>query len=577
MNSQPLNHESADGNGPSPAPISGSSGAYESIILLVLSGLAIELLTTLWLSLARFSSYSIWLFLAGIAQAITAGLVLRVLRRKLYFGSLHTLHQAFSFDMLMQGAILLHPQLPYPSAELALLHRQTGLAFQQIQGWFRLRTTAALSIPLALLAAIAFSVDRVGWATALSVSSVGVVICRALPLESDRRRIDWHFLVAMIIGILCPLVEGSLVVRAAHLLTTELSDGQLWVVYAVTLTAFELSPIPLALGTLELAFAFAAVTLSLPLWTIAIPLAYRWMRVVPVILLTLFYLPRYKLSLVDLYNPLFVKLLLYTWRSGTVPDTIDPSRPLLSIIIPAYNEEKRLPKYLPEVIRYCQTTLQNQAEILVVDDGSTDATVAYCTALIDTYPHLRVVRQSSNQGKGAAVRRGMLEATGNYLLFADADGATPIQEASSFLFAAQQGSDVIIASRSLKESDTSRSLLRDLMGRLFYRITNLLAVPGIADTQCGFKLFRRTSGQQLFSILQENGWAFDVEMLYLAQKLGMTIVEVPVQWTAIEGSKINPVSDALKMLRALVRIRKRWKGLSLQQAILQKQSLTNDH
>ena len=110
--------------------------------------------------------------------------------------------------------------------------------------------------------------------------------------------------------------------------------------------------------------------------------------------------------------------------------------------------------------------------------------------------------------------------------------------------------------------DVDRSFFRDLMGAAFYRVTNLLAVPGIADTQCGFKLFRRVAAQRLFPLMTETGWAFDVEVLFLAQKFGMAIQEVPVRWTAIEGSKVNPIRDAIKMFGAVLRIRKHSAGLA---------------
>jgi dolichyl-phosphate beta-glucosyltransferase len=176
------------------------------------------------------------------------------------------------------------------------------------------------------------------------------------------------------------------------------------------------------------------------------------------------------------------------------------------------------------------------------------------------------VRQNPNRGKGAAVQRGVLESHGRFILFTDADGATPITECSKLLQAALDGADIVIGSRKIGSGvQRERSVLRSLVGSMFYRITNLLAVPGIEDTQCGFKLFSRTAARHIFPELRETGWAFDVEVLFLAQKFGMIIEELPVNWSAVEGSKIRP-KDAIRMLIALLRIRHRGSGLTTRPA-----------
>ena len=156
-----------------------------------------------------------------------------------------------------------------------------------------------------------------------------------------------------------------------------------------------------------------------------------------------------------------------------------------------------------------------------------------------------------------------MEAAGQYILFADADGATPIEECSRLLRAAEDGCDVVIGSRKLSAESVKRdrSMFREFIGSTFYRITNLLAVPGIEDTQCGFKLFRRSAARRIFPEMRENGWAFDVEVLFLAQKFGLLIEEVPVNWTAVEGSKVRP-KDAFRMVWALLRIRRRDSGFT---------------
>jgi dolichyl-phosphate beta-glucosyltransferase len=278
------------------------------------------------------------------------------------------------------------------------------------------------------------------------------------------------------------------------------------------------------------------------------------------LLLTWFYLPRYKMTVADLYNPHLAQAL-----APEQPEQVDdtaPDGPLLSVVIPAYNEEQRLPLYLPKVQAFCRA-LPSESEILVVDDGSKDGTVAYVQSLAAADPSIRLLRQPRNQGKGAAVRRGVQEARGAFILFADADGATPIGEAAKLLAAGRKGTDVVIGSRKAADSETrrDRSWLRGLLGSVFYRVTNLLAVPGILDTQCGFKLFRRSAAQRIFPQLHESGWAFDVEILFLAQKFGMSIAEVPVNWSAVDGSKVK-ASDGLRFFSALFRIRHRAAGLT---------------
>ena len=224
----------------------------------------------------------------------------------------------------------------------------------------------------------------------------------------------------------------------------------------------------------------------------------------------------------------------------------------LIIYMPALNEEGNIQHVIEALPRVLEGV--KSVEILVVDDGSTDRTAAYVDSVAPAHPSLRLLKQGTNQGKGAAVRRGVMEARGRYVLFADADGATPIKEVDRLLAAAFSGIDVVIASRR-RGGDVRRSWLRALMGAFFYRLTNLLAVPGIADTQCGFKLFSSAAARKLFPLVTEKGWAFDVEVLFLAQKLGLAIEEVPVQWRAVEGSKLHPFRDGFRIARTLVKLR----------------------
>lgn len=228
--------------------------------------------------------------------------------------------------------------------------------------------------------------------------------------------------------------------------------------------------------------------------------------------------------------------------------------PDLSIIIPAYNEAARLPAFLAHVQAWAKNDGRD-IEIVVVDDGSSDD-----TASLAAQAGARVISLERNSGKGAAVRRGMLEATGRWRLFADADGATQMTELAALEQAVAKGAEIAIASREGKGTVVQASALRRFLGRWFNRAVRMGAVKGIRDTQCGFKLFATERSVGLFRAAKEDGFAFDVEVLYLAQKQGIPIAEVPVNWTEIPGSKVRLARDGWRMLKAVRRIRKRWKA-----------------
>ena len=498
--------------------------------------------------------------------SFAAGFALRTARRKIFTGKRLSLHKAASFDAIFQGAILLNPQLPYPSVEREFLCQHTGLPPELVSPWFRIRSTSALSIPLVLAGITAGLGGRWLLGGTLALAGIAWVVFRArVPVWAAEEK--WRFAVGALFGIAAAVTEGLALLQASLALNPAAGAWDTFLLYGVLLTAFELSPLPFALGVLELSYlVFAWLFPALVLPGLLVPLAYRAWRAVPVLLLTAFYLPRYKMSLGDLYDPRLPVVLSSIRRHLAIPQFpgLDGS-PALSVVVPAYNEAERLPRYLPDVIRFCEA-YPGGAEIVVVDDGSRDRTAAYVQTVSATHPTVRLVAQETNRGKGEAVRRGVAEARGSYILFADADGATPITEASKLLAAAQEGAEVVIGSRKAAGEDVqrSRSLLRELAGSVFYRVTNLLAVPGVADTQCGFKLFARQAARRIFPLLRETGWAFDVELLFLAQKFGMSVEEVPVNWTAVEGSKVRP-HDALKMFAALLRIRRRDAGLTARQ------------
>jgi dolichyl-phosphate beta-glucosyltransferase len=234
-------------------------------------------------------------------------------------------------------------------------------------------------------------------------------------------------------------------------------------------------------------------------------------------------------------------------------------QPDLSIVIPAFNEEARLGATLEGYLRYCRDT-GRRVELIVVDDGSLDRTSSVVNAFAADHPEVRLIRLAENQGKGQAVRSGVVNAQGKLILFADADAATPLREIESLEAALEAGADVAIGSRALGDESVSikARLHRRVIGRVFHRLVELLGVKGVRDTQCGFKLFRGPVAHDLFSRMRIRGFSFDVEVLLMAQRGGYRIAEVPVNWTHQPGSKVNLVTDSARMLRDLFVIRRRY-------------------
>ena len=231
----------------------------------------------------------------------------------------------------------------------------------------------------------------------------------------------------------------------------------------------------------------------------------------------------------------------------------------LSAIIPIYNEAQRLPSYLLSVREYLDSHYPGCYELIVVDDGSEDRLPDDLKRQAADWPELIVKRHPTNRGKGAAVRTGMLAAGGEWLLFADADGATPIDQEAKLADAIHAGADVAIGSRLADGSDVSRqrTWTRGLLGRLFAGFARRwLRIP-VRDTQCGFKMFRREVGHELFSSSEETGYLFDLELLALAIRLGYRIEEVPINWTDVAGGHLSPVRELGRILLGLWRLRQR--------------------
>jgi len=235
--------------------------------------------------------------------------------------------------------------------------------------------------------------------------------------------------------------------------------------------------------------------------------------------------------------------------------------PKYSIIIPAYNESARLGATLDRVLEYIFSEGWN-AEVIVVNDGSRDSTPALVREYAKKNPCLHLLENPGNHGKGYSVRNGMLNADGEVLLFSDADLSAPIEEAPKLFAAIASGADVAIGSRWLRpELQTQRqSPLRQFYGRAFNIALRILLGLSLKDTQCGFKAFTREAAQKIFPQQQIERWGFDPELLYLSRRLNMKIAEVPVTWAHVEGTRISPLRDGLRMFSEVLRIR--WNAIT---------------
>lgn len=228
----------------------------------------------------------------------------------------------------------------------------------------------------------------------------------------------------------------------------------------------------------------------------------------------------------------------------------------LSVIIPAYNEAQRIGPTLQRVHAFLAAR-PARFEILVVDDGSTDDTVALVSALADALPGLRVLCSPANRGKGHAVRQGMLAATGRIRVFADADGSTPIDELNALLPALAAGADIAIGSRYLPGSRVTRPQpwQRRVWSRLVNRVVQRVLLPGVVDTHCGFKAFTAAAATRTFAACTVDGWSFDLEVLACARAYGFRIREVPVRWEDDVRSKAR-IRQLPREFRHVYRIRR---------------------
>jgi dolichyl-phosphate beta-glucosyltransferase len=241
-------------------------------------------------------------------------------------------------------------------------------------------------------------------------------------------------------------------------------------------------------------------------------------------------------------------------RSGAADE------PWLSIVIPAYNEARRLPASLEHLRAYIASRPM-PTEVIIVDDGSSDATVPLVESRMADWPELRLLREA-HRGKGGAIRAGVLAARGAYIALADADFSMPAEEFDRFSVSALGEYDAAIASRTAPGATrTGEPPSRRVIGAVFNLIVRALLVPGIRDTQCGFKCLRREAALDFCAHQTIEGWCFDVELLHIARLRGYRVREVPITWHFVLGSRVHPLRDAASVLRDLLVIRLRsWRG-----------------
>jgi glycosyltransferase involved in cell wall biosynthesis len=243
-----------------------------------------------------------------------------------------------------------------------------------------------------------------------------------------------------------------------------------------------------------------------------------------------------------------------------MPDQFMKTTVDLSIIIPAFNEERRLPQTLSRVRAFLKSR-PGTSEVIVVDDGSTDGTAQLVQKMSGTWPELHLLKNPGNRGKGYSVRHGMLESQGEIVLFTDADLSAPIEEADK-LFAALKTHDAAIGSRDIDRSliEVHQSRSREVAGMMFNLAVRLILALPFQDTQCGFKAFTSNRAHVLFEQQRIERFGFDPELLFLAKRHGLTVAEVPVRWAHDEGTRVHALRDGMRMVFDVFRIR--WNSLA---------------
>ncbi len=232
----------------------------------------------------------------------------------------------------------------------------------------------------------------------------------------------------------------------------------------------------------------------------------------------------------------------------------------ISVVIPAFNEAKRITPTINTLISFFLSN-QLQYEIIVVDDGSTDNTPDIINRFSSVNPSVKLIRLQNNQGKGFAVKSGILAANGDLLIFMDADGAAEISDIFKLVSAIKNGADIAIGSRVIKSPDinVSTKFVRAILRKVLNIVVRMFLFDGIYDTQCGFKMFTRESAKYLFEKQQLSGYGFDMELLFLAKNAGYKIKEVPINWKAVPKGKLNPFWDSFRIFTDIIRIKRLYK------------------
>lgn len=229
---------------------------------------------------------------------------------------------------------------------------------------------------------------------------------------------------------------------------------------------------------------------------------------------------------------------------------------LITVVIPAYNEEKRIIPTLKSIVLYFSKKLIAH-EIIVVDDGSTDATVKAVCSLKSVYSQISVLSLEKNSGKGKAVRQGMLKAKGDFILFMDADSSTAIEEFEKMIPIIRQNKDIVIGTRKIEGAQIieHQPFLREFFGRGFTWFSNIITQAHVSDFTCGFKCFSQKAAKEIFRKARIDDWSFDAEILFLAKKMGYEIIEIPVRWKNDRATKVRLIHDIIHSLKGLLLIR----------------------
>jgi dolichyl-phosphate beta-glucosyltransferase len=519
-------------------------GVCRNLLFLGILLLAYEIWFFSPLPLLELQTQRIFILIA----AVFSGFLLRSIRRKLFFGDLMSFHDSLAFEIIIQTKHALNPLLPEKSFESEFIRRETKLDESVIAEWIKLRVVSSYGV---ILTAGAWMLHLFEFSIISKVISLFVVLAVFAYVLMHHKKYFSRAVIAIIAGLFIWAVEGCLFAAAFYGIEN-FSYADAWAVYFLFTFLFETTPIPLGFGVVALPILILGNSTVFILLCI-----FHIFRLLPQLFLGFIYLPRFKFNINDFFNSSLIHILRKSYIHQLENSDLQHTATYdLSIVIPAYNEENRIPTFLDNIKEYLPK-INLSCEIIVVDDGSTDNTYNIVDKISKKFPNLRLIKQKTNQGKGAAVRAGMSSCSGKHVMFIDADGATPIQELDKFIPYILDDSEVLIASRYLSEDEVnvSRKGGRAFLGMFFYKIVNFFAVPGIKDTQCGFKIFRKDIADKILARAEESGWAFDVEFLYIAQLFGCTIKEISVNWQEIEGSKVNPVLDSIKMLIAIFRIR----------------------